>query len=571
MVIGPIRWQCPGAIAIQVIGYDHSQEDAHMNVVDDDFDLELEKMAQEELGSRFLKLSSELEELEKAMRSDMIPGEKLNELTRSAHNLKAMAGYAREAAVAVWCHECESVLSSLSKGELSVDDQFLSWLQGVKEQLKEWTEQLEEGQTELIRTKSPETGAVIYSIETLGDVLQNCTVLLIEGETPKIAYLKNTEAYLGKSLVVGSFKEALAYAKSKVDENIILVSDAVKDKKLLLQLIHAFAKEADHVPILVMENLKLPPKYRQQFLQAEWIDFFLEHPPQVESLEHAIGLVAGNRFMEKTIKLGRNDDILKYITALAPLPNSVRELNRLRSDPNATLREVSDVITKDPALSSKILQMVGSAAMGLSHSVTSTHQAITLLGKERVLAIAMQSDMSQSLQINLSPYGLDENKFYDTSIRRMNLMMHWFMKVALSKVGLLTTAALIANIGQVVISRVVSRQGKSLQFLKLVQEKGAKRAELEMVHATAELVTVDVLTHWQLDPEIIGALKYCSHPDQAPQDFRQEALALYVVNQTILAETPKVEPRLIERMASEVSLHQMNPTAFRKAVEKVTG
>jgi len=524
------------------------------------------ELAKEELPQRIEKLHALLEaqgdfsEVEKAQ---------LEELMRTAHNLKAIGGYTELPAVAIFSHEIESVFVSLINDEVERDEFFIEWTDGVKNQLALWMEQLECGDFNLIQQFSQKVGAMVYSIETLSGILKECTLLVIETSSLKLAYVKSAEKYMGKVVVMGSFQEALSYIKHYSDEKVVVTSDILDEKKFLLKLIVSFMEKSNNTPLLVLENHPLPAKYRQMLLQEEHLDFIVNHPISIEAFDNALALIAGNRYINKTIKLGKNSEILSYINSLAPLPDSINELNRLRTDSEATLKDVSDVITKDPMLSSRILQIVGSAAMGLSGHVTSVHQAVTLLGKERVLALAMQTNMSNALHLDLSPYGIDEHRFYEIAIKRMNLMTYWIMRVALSKVGLLSTAALLSNIGEIVIAKAILKSGKRERFLKLIEQKGVEKAELEMIKQSAESVTVDLLTYWQIDPEIINALRYCNNPSSAPKELGLEALSLFAINQIISPTSSKIDARVVERMASEISMQDANPKAFRLALEKI--
>jgi len=58
------------------------------------------------------------------------------------------------------------------------------------------------------------------------------------------------------------------------------------------------------------------------------------------------------------------------------------------NDPEVEIEQIAELIAQDPALSYKMLRLINSAAVGLSRQVDSIHQAVVLLGLQRIRAWA---------------------------------------------------------------------------------------------------------------------------------------------------------------------------------------
>src|SRR5205085_8244877 len=54
------------------------------------------------------------------------------------------------------------------------------------------------------------------------------------------------------------------------------------------------------------------------------------------------------------------------------------------------------IVTRDPALSAKLLQLVNSAYFGTGHATTSIQQAVALLGTDRLRYIALTASVFSS-------------------------------------------------------------------------------------------------------------------------------------------------------------------------------
>ncbi len=86
-------------------------------------------------------------------------------------------------------------------------------------------------------------------------------------------------------------------------------------------------------------------------------------------------------------------NIFDKIDTLPTLPVVVNRLNSVIYKPQTNAKEVSKILSIDPALSSKILRIVNSAFYGLPNRITSITHAIIMLGFNTVKNIAISSSV----------------------------------------------------------------------------------------------------------------------------------------------------------------------------------
>ncbi|MDR2862084.1 MAG: HDOD domain-containing protein [Syntrophobacterales bacterium] len=80
--------------------------------------------------------------------------------------------------------------------------------------------------------------------------------------------------------------------------------------------------------------------------------------------------------------------ILKQTNDLPILPIVASQIFKIASDPNYSNQELADLITRDPALTSKLLKTVNSAFYGSHQKISSIKYAASLLGAEEIVDIA---------------------------------------------------------------------------------------------------------------------------------------------------------------------------------------
>ena len=112
-----------------------------------------------------------------------------------------------------------------------------------------------------------------------------------------------------------------------------------------------------------------------------------------------------------------NDSVAKLINNLKDvptMPNVVIQALNIVKDPNASLKDLGDIISYDQSLSLKVLNMVNSAYYGFAQQITSITRALALLGmnqtKNLIIASAMKPMFSSAKNKELWQHATTEAK-----------------------------------------------------------------------------------------------------------------------------------------------------------------
>ncbi len=95
------------------------------------------------------------------------------------------------------------------------------------------------------------------------------------------------------------------------------------------------------------------------------------------------------------------EQILKEHKELASLPQTLAEVLRVLRDENASTGDVAEVISRDPALTAKLLRIVNSPYYGAGREITTVKQAAQTMGTRAISALALSGsiyDMSGKWQ-----------------------------------------------------------------------------------------------------------------------------------------------------------------------------
>jgi len=92
-------------------------------------------------------------------------------------------------------------------------------------------------------------------------------------------------------------------------------------------------------------------------------------------------------------------DQISTLKNLPTLPHILLKLIKACNQTKGSLKEISQIIEKDPSLTSKILRLVNSAYYGLPRKVKKMENAVTLLGTTAIKNVAISASISEAFKV----------------------------------------------------------------------------------------------------------------------------------------------------------------------------
>jgi len=134
--------------------------------------------------------------------------------------------------------------------------------------------------------------------------------------------------------------------------------------------------------------------------------------------------------------------------ALPSLPAVVMQVIEASKDPDIGLAEVSDIIRADPALSAKLLKIANSPLYSLRRTIHNLREALTLLGLNASLTIALSFTLVKSLKDEQEN---DNDLYWRRSLLSATVARHMGFKLGLSNLEDLFLTSLLQDIGVMVL------------------------------------------------------------------------------------------------------------------------
>jgi len=203
-------------------------------------------------------------------------------------------------------------------------------------------------------------------------------------------------------------------------------------------------------------------------------------------------------------------------------PDIYFDLTRLMQSPSSTVNDVARVVTRDPALSAKLLQLVNSAYFGTGQVTTSIQQAVALLGTDRLRYIALTASVFSS------PGADDACGFSLQDLQRGAMRAAGLARLIAEPAARdeAFASTLLHDVGHVVLA--LARHADFQTFRARTQTEDHHQAiELELFGVTHADVGARLLAIWGLPSTIVDAVQYHHDPGSAPEACRRLASVVH--------------------------------------------
>jgi len=142
---------------------------------------------------------------------------------------------------------------------------------------------------------------------------------------------------------------------------------------------------------------------------------------------------------------------LNRIKDIPTLPTIVMEINRMIQDDDVSIKQISQTIEKDQAITSKILKLVNSAFFGLRSKVKNASEAIVFLGMNSISNIVVSVSLIKALSSRNIPCGFSIPDFWKHSVAVALTSKYISESTGMKEPETCFTGGLLHDIGKVIL------------------------------------------------------------------------------------------------------------------------
>lgn len=259
--------------------------------------------------------------------------------------------------------------------------------------------------------------------------------------------------------------------------------------------------------------------------------------------------------------MAKPEKVIESISELPTLPTVVARVNALVNSASASAGDINDVISRDLALSSKVLKLVNSSFYGFPRRITSITHAVVILGFNTVRNLALSAFVFNTFKKGARHF--DNRAFWahsiGTAIAAQNLAQALNLSQGQKEDAFM--AGLLHDIGKVVMCEYLEED--FARVIETVTQEdclflAAEARHLEYAH---QGLGGSLLEHWNLPVAIVATVRHHHDPAAAEGEELQRSAAIVHVGD-ILARSlclgsggdrkiPRLEPAAGEALGLE--------------------
>ncbi|EFB6104636.1 HDOD domain-containing protein [Campylobacter jejuni] len=228
-----------------------------------------------------------------------------------------------------------------------------------------------------------------------------------------------------------------------------------------------------------------------------------------------------------------NELLLKSVEVLPPLPDTVSKLRKYVSEANSNIEtmKVAEIISSDPLMTAKLLQLANSPYYGFTREITTINQVITLLGVGNIINIVMADSIRDNFKIDVSPYGLNTQNFLKTCNEEATFIANWLNDEDKKLSHLLVPCAMLLRLGIAIFSNFLIQNHKDKDFLAFLNKnENLALAENEFLGVDHISFLGFLLHRWNFDDVLIESICFVRTPHAAREKVKKSAYALAITD-----------------------------------------
>lgn len=304
---------------------------------------------------------------------------------------------------------------------------------------------------------------------------------------------------------------------------------------------------------VIMTDMRMPGKDGVQLLEEvragypRVVRVLLTEPPDQDAVLRSAGSAhqclpksSSLKVFQSTVTracaiqdLLSNEVLLKLVSGmhtLPSLPTLYREVMQELQSPDASIEKIGKIISKDPGMLTKMLQVVNSPFYGLSRRISSATQAVALLGLEAIKSLVLSMKVFSQFESSAQTFfSLDILWNHGMITGRYARIIAKAQGTEIRDMEDAFTAALLHDVGLLVLA--TNAPDQYTETLALMNQGIAEwEAERQVLGATHAEVGGYLLGTWGLSDPIVEAVAFHHDPGRSTGHTFSPLAAVHIAN-----------------------------------------
>lgn len=261
-------------------------------------------------------------------------------------------------------------------------------------------------------------------------------------------------------------------------------------------------------------------------------------------------------------------EILKEIEEIPAFPENIKEIQRHCNNPDATIREISNAISRDPGLTTSILKLANSAGYITIKKVESIDEAVKIIGIRGINTLLVATGVHKVIDSRYKKFESIWRDSYKRAYYAQKIAIQ-LKKTKISEFAYL--AGLLADIGKIVLLSINPEQLKKLKEIagnKAIEDPTLlEEISLGVSHSTLGGL---ICQKWQFNESLIQTIEFHHRPHMAPEQIIKLVYVVYLADIFVEIENRKSRYEIVDEDVLEYFnlMHKESFTMLHKILKE---
>lgn len=226
--------------------------------------------------------------------------------------------------------------------------------------------------------------------------------------------------------------------------------------------------------------------------------------------------------------------LVEKVQGLPTLPSMLNNISQMILNPRTSAKEVGQIISSDPALTSKVLRVVNSSFYGFPNRITTVTHAIVILGFNTIKSIVLSSTILDVFRRGAKPGEFDRTEFWKHSIGCGAAAKVLGRRINYPLLEELFIAGLLHDVGKIVLDQYLPDKFNEVTALVRERDILIAEAESQVLGVTHADVGAWLFEKWNLSKGLIDTVR-CHHNPALAGEAQRFAEIVHVADVLVRA------------------------------------
>ncbi|MFO1475134.1 MAG: response regulator [Verrucomicrobiota bacterium] len=208
--------------------------------------------------------------------------------------------------------------------------------------------------------------------------------------------------------------------------------------------------------------------------------------------------------------------LVGQVRSLPSFPSLYMDIMQELASENSSLESIAGIMARDPGMTAKILQIVNSAAIGLTQKINTAFEAVQFLGLGTVRSLVLSAHIFSCFEDNRLK-GFSIPKLWSHSVRVASVARRILQleQATAAEAEEAYTAGMLHDSGKLMLAASLPEQFQQALNLSAERQIPLHQAELEIYGATHAGAAGYLLGLWGLPAPVVEAVAFHHFPAQS--------------------------------------------------------